>query len=117
MKKLLAMLFLTGCAAVPTTDAVPKPSLVWPATCPSMPKFVSRVHPRVPPDAIRKQQSGWVILEFDVLGDGSPANVRVVDSSPKGLFENAVLSTVPKWKFEPNKPWQRCPFYVEFNVG
>jgi len=116
MSKFLAALLLTGACAAPPEQAATKPSLVWPPTCPSQPKSVTRVDPRYPIEAMRDGQSGWVLAVFDILADGSTANARIVGSSPKGIFDDAVLAAIGRSKFEANSPRQQCPFHSQFNV-
>jgi TonB family protein len=74
-------------APVPAANEVmPKPSYT-PA-----PKY---------PSGIKDKVSGWVDLEFNVNVDGSTSSVEVVDSNPKGLFEDAAMHAVHGWVFSP----------------
>jgi len=36
-----------------------------------------------------------------VLEDGSVRNIEILSARPEGLFEEAVLDAVPRWKYEP----------------
>ena len=82
-------------AAAPKTAVQPAP-----AADEVMPKFLSGPPPRYPSD-IKDKVSGWVDLEFTVNVDGSTSSVEVVDSSPKGLFEDAAMHAVHGWVFSP----------------
>ena len=64
-----------------------------------MPKPVFAPAPKYPQAG--KGQSGYVLLEFNVNVDGSTSSVEVVDSNPKGLFEDAALHAVHGWVFSP----------------
>jgi protein TonB len=35
--------------------------------------------------------------------EGTVSHVSVLDASPKGVFEDSVLQTLPSWKFSPGK--------------
>lgn len=62
---------------------------------------VLRVEPAYPRTAIVEGISGWVRLHFTVLPDGSVANVKVVGSSPAGVFDASAVRAVSKWRFKP----------------
>jgi len=49
-----------------------------------------------------KSQTGWVDLEFMVNVDGSTSSMEVVDSSPKGLFDDAAMHAVHNWVYQPD---------------
>ncbi|HEY1773385.1 MAG TPA: TonB family protein [Gammaproteobacteria bacterium] len=65
-----------------------------------LPKPVYAPAPKYPQDG--KGQSGYVLLEFNVNVDGSTSSVEVVDSSPKGLFEDEAMHAVHGWIFSPD---------------
>jgi hypothetical protein len=44
----------------------------------------------VPEDVLRKAQSGWVAVRYDVVA-GKAANLVVVASEPPGLYDSYVL--------------------------
>jgi TonB family protein len=53
-------------------------------------------------DAAREDRiEGMVLLQADVLTDGSVANIRVTRPLGYGLDESAVLTVQEKWKFRP----------------
>ena len=56
------------------------------------------VYPRL---AIRREQEGWVDVEFTVLADGSTADAEVTAASPERVFERASLRAVEQWRFRP----------------
>lgn len=59
-----------------------------------------RAHPVYPATALRAELEGWVIVAFDVLADGSVADVRVIDSSDP-RFEDAARDAARKFRFKP----------------
>ena len=46
---------------------------------------------------------GAVTVRFLVDVDGTVSEVTVVEATPRGLFEDNVLRTVPQWKFNPGR--------------
>lgn len=54
-----------------------------------------------PYEAIAKGIEGRVILRFTVDRDGRVQNPQVVSAEPEGIFEQATLDTVTKYKWKP----------------
>jgi protein TonB len=54
-----------------------------------------------PQEAIDRCIEGWVQLEFTVLSDGTVSNVRVINASPSGIFDDAAKNAIRRWRFEP----------------
>jgi hypothetical protein len=44
----------------------------------------------IPDEVLRKAQSGWVAVSYDVVA-GKAQNVKVVGSNPSGLYDSYVL--------------------------
>jgi protein TonB len=89
----------SGSAAVTTPPAAPaaSPSVdVVPA------KIVKRVTPVVGSDVPAKTQ-GYVIVKFEIGENGRVSNVDVVESTPRGVFDDAAITAVRKWIYEPRK--------------
>jgi len=66
-----------------------------------MPVPVRTVKPRYPMSARRMGQSGQVLLRIHVDQDGAVREVTVVQAEPPGVFENAAMDAVRKWRFTP----------------
>ena len=60
---------------------------------------VIRVEPSYPADA--RGLSGYVIMKFEVTPYGDVRNASVTDAQPAGLFEEAALAAVNRWKYNP----------------
>ena len=60
---------------------------------------VVRVNPKYPMDAARNGIEGWVILAFDISAIGEVINVKIVDSTPKRIFDKAAKQALKKWKY------------------
>jgi len=82
-------------AAAPA-QAVPAPVDVVPA------KIVKRVTPMVSADVPRKTK-GFVVVRFEVGENGRVSNVAVVESTPPGVFDDAAITAVRKWVYEPRR--------------
>ncbi|MGE5626393.1 MAG: TonB family protein [Bacillota bacterium] len=65
-----------------------------------LPKPIYSPAPKYPQAA--KGMSGYVVLEFNVNVDGSTSSVEVVDSSPKGVFDDVAMHAVHSWMFSPD---------------
>lgn len=59
------------------------------------------VQPEYPVAARERRTAGWVEVEFTVRTDGSVGDVTVVNAEPAGVFENAALASVRRWRYEP----------------
>jgi len=64
-------------------------------------KIISREAPRYPSRALKNSVEGWVQVRFVIDTDGRPADVTVVESEPKGTFDDAATKSVKKWRFSP----------------
>lgn len=56
---------------------------------------------RYPREARKQGREGWVVLSYVVSKEGEVVDPIVVDSSGQKDFENAALSSIKKWKYEP----------------
>lgn len=55
--------------------------------------------PNVPESAWLNKIDGWVLVAFSVTPDGRTQKVRVLDASPRGVFEDTVIAAVADWKY------------------
>lgn len=62
---------------------------------------ILRIPPVYPLEARRRKIEGWVRIEMTVLEDGSVAEVKVREAKPAGVFEEAAMAAVMRWKFSP----------------
>jgi len=69
------------------------------------PKVLHKELPKYPDIAKRSGLEGAVIVEFviDTTGDVVPGSARVIQARPKGIFEQAALDAIYKWKFSPGQ--------------
>jgi TonB family protein len=73
------------------------------ADAPEQPRVVVRIAPRYPRQAYEEGIEGSVTLEANVLADGSVDAVRVVDSEPSGVFDQAAVQAFSQWRFDPTQ--------------
>jgi protein TonB len=62
--------------------------------------FATR-QPNVPKAAWDQKIDGWVLVTFSVNSSGRIENIRVLDASPKGLFEASVIEALGGWQYDP----------------
>jgi TonB family protein len=104
----LAVLPLPARAAVATADTAAAPAPAAPAEAPrrsngnpSAPVAISTPPPEFPGGARRSNKAGYVVVNYTVGTDGRVGNVRIVESSPRGVFDHAVQSALARWRFQP----------------
>jgi protein TonB len=94
----------SGSAEVALPPAAPAPQAPAPAPIDVTPaKIVKRVTPVVSASDVPRNASGYVIVKFEINDSGRVGNVEVVESTPRGVFDDAALSAVRKWVYEPRK--------------
>lgn len=54
-----------------------------------------------PPAAAAQHIEGYVVVKYDVTVDGTVTNAAVVESDPPGVFDDAALTAVRSWRFQP----------------
>lgn len=57
--------------------------------------------PRYPRRARVRGLQGTVMAEFTITTDGRVRDIRIVESTPTGVFDRAVQSALSEWRFEP----------------
>jgi protein TonB len=62
---------------------------------------LSRQPPQYPYKAARRGIEGWVRVSFRVTEAGTVEDVQVLDSDPAGVFEQAAIKAVYRWRFKP----------------
>jgi len=59
------------------------------------------VAPTYPHKALQEGLSGSVTVDFIVDVKGEPTELRIVDSNPPGVFDQAALEALEHWRYEP----------------
>ena len=57
-----------------------------------------RIPPEYPPNG---RGNGTVLVQFDVSKIGSVVNARVIESTPRGMFDTAALQAIARWRYRP----------------
>ncbi|MDJ0868634.1 MAG: TonB family protein [Myxococcota bacterium] len=66
---------------------------------PPLPAPAVRIGPVYPYHARAWRLEGHVVVEFSVGPDGAPHDIRVMESVPPGVFDEAVMGAVRQWRF------------------
>ncbi|HXQ63240.1 MAG TPA: TonB family protein [Steroidobacteraceae bacterium] len=92
-----------GDAGKPATEAVPAATDVAPAHRAEVAPLVKVVNvpPVYPLEARVRGTEGWVDVHFTVSTEGLTDNVRVTNSSPRGMFDHAAIDAVSRWRYAP----------------
>ena len=86
-------------AAVRAAEPEPEPE---PEITPlSALEFRRFVEPQHPPWSVAGNTDGWVDVNFGIDKKGKTVDIWVVDSEPAEMFDQAALSAVRRWRFEP----------------
>ena len=85
--------------SAPAADEIP-PLGVVPAAVSSLVR-TKYVAPKYPRNALRRNLSGWVDVEFTVSTDGTVKDIGVRASEPGDVFAESATRAVERWEFEP----------------
>lgn len=67
------------------------------------PRLLTQTKPRYTPDALERRIQGSVWLDVVVSRDGRAAEVRVARSLDPGGLDEAAITAVREWRFEPGR--------------
>lgn len=59
------------------------------------------VEPVYPEAARLDRIEGRVIIEYVITKEGRPVDLRIVESTPPGVFDDAARKAVSAWRYEP----------------
>jgi len=65
------------------------------------PKRIKTVPPTNPKIAAERGIKGYALVQFTIMQNGLVNDVKVVDSQPKGIFDEAAIQAVSQWRYEP----------------
>jgi len=78
------------------------------STVDSVPRAAQRAPLEYPKQAKRKGITGYVLFNLLIGKDGNVIRTNILESQPKGVFDDAATTSIRMWKFEPatykNKP-------------
>lgn len=67
------------------------------------PKVLSRTEMEYPSNALKDGLKGYVVVNLLIDTDGNVEMVKVLESQPSGVFDDAATRGVKNWKFSPAK--------------
>jgi protein TonB len=62
-------------------------------------ELVQAEAPEFPRAAERRGIEGHVVVRYNVAPDGAVADVEVVEATPAGVFERAVMRALESWRY------------------
>jgi protein TonB len=74
--------------------------------------------PSYPPGALRRGESGTVVVSVEVGVDGRPASISLDERSGSRDLDRAALDAVSRWRFEPARDanGQAVPGYIQVPI-
>jgi periplasmic protein TonB len=60
-----------------------------------------RIPPEYPRRAAQRGIEGWVLVQFTITPTGSVMDPKVVDAEPKGMFDEAAIRSILRWRYNP----------------
>lgn len=60
-----------------------------------------RIPPEYPRRAASRGREGWVQVQFTITETGTVKDAVVVNAEPKGLFDEAALKAIARWRYNP----------------
>ncbi|WP_353614105.1 TonB family protein [Mangrovibacter phragmitis] len=67
-----------------------------------------------PTRAWHLDQSGTVNVLYDITPQGKAENIRIIKSTNRDLFDDAVKADIHKWRFEKGKPEKDIAVTIHF---
>lgn len=60
-----------------------------------------RINPDYPQRALSRGIEGWVQVQFTITETGSVSDAIVVASEPQGVFDDAAIKAILRWRYNP----------------
>jgi protein TonB len=60
-----------------------------------------RINPDYPPRAQSRGIEGYVIVQFTITPTGTVRDPVVVEAEPRGIFDDAALKAIARWRYNP----------------
>jgi TonB family protein len=78
---------------------------------------ISQPQPQYPQRALEAEKEGIVRLRITIGPDGSVIDAQVVNAQPRGWFENAAISAVKRWRYQPSGRTIQTEVEIEFKLN
>lgn len=62
---------------------------------------IVQIAPDYPPRALASQTEGWVQVQFTISAAGTVKDATVVAAEPRGVFDDAALKAIARWRYNP----------------
>lgn len=64
-------------------------------------ELVKEISPPYPEMARREGLEGRVVLEYTISEEGFPVDIRIVESTPPGIFDAVAINALSQWRYIP----------------
>ncbi|TGY87628.1 energy transducer TonB [Marinicauda algicola] len=88
-----------------------------PAALAQEPELVEVAAPEYPRGAERRELEGYVTVRYNITDTGEIADVEVVEQTPEGVFDRAVLRALESWRYAPGVTATGIEKRFDFNLG
>lgn len=77
---------------------------------------LSTARPQIPRYAFEQGIEGWVEVAFFVMPNGRVSNIRIIDATPRGVFEQAMIESIQNWIYASSKHTREVKQRFEFKL-
>ncbi len=63
--------------------------------------LVKHIEPVYPAQLLKQRISGSVTMAFTIETDGTVSHIKVIESEPKGVFDDASIKALSGWRYAP----------------
>lgn len=91
--------------------------MMAPSALAQEPELVEVAAPEYPRGAERRELEGYVTVRYNVTDTGAVADVEVVEQTPEGVFDRAVLRALEDWRYAPGNVATGIEKRFDFNLG
>ena len=114
--RVLAATAVLGASVALAAEAPPPAAPAPAAVSDGMAVPASHVPPKYPKAALKQKVDGCVVLSFLLDAEGRASDFKVVESLPKGVFDQATLKVMDQWTFQPPRQPGRYAQLVQFRL-
>lgn len=80
-------------------------------------QLLTHVEPIWPAKAVDNKIEGSVTMSFSINTDGSVDNLKIIESTPNGMFEKSSITALSQWKYaELDKPLHEIKTRFDFSL-
>lgn len=90
--------------------------VVAPTVFAQEPELVEVAAPEYPRGAERRSLEGYVVVQYNVTDSGEVTDVAVVEQTPEGVFDRAVLRALEDWRYASGSAVSGVTKRFDFNL-